>query len=751
MSFHHRSYEDLLGELSWEYGVLHEYWDINGCRHVTSDETRRKLLHAMGAECSTREQTERSLLALRKARCERALEPVLVVREGAMPAGISLRLPNSDRIKKFLWSLILEDNSRTSGEFDAGVLDCVEQFEVAGEEYVHLRFELPLSPVVGYHRFSISAGEGKASSMSSPRYDDMLLIVAPDTCYLPSELESGDRMWGVSAQLYGLQSNSNWGIGDFSDLKGLIGLADEAGADMVGLNPLHCISPRGDAGISPYSPTSRLVGNPLYLDLDKAISFLQCPEEAKTVASSEYQEKMAEARESELVDYHAVACLKFEVLERLYSFFLDKHLKIASAKSKKFKAFVEKRGATLRDFALYAALQEHFSAKDQSVWGWSLWPEAYHNPQGRAVSEFLEENIERVQFYQFVEWLVDLQLEEVRKCCTEHKLGVGLYLDLALGTSFGGADTWRYQDLYAFGVSMGAPPDELAPQGQDWGLPPLNPHRLKSSGYTLFTEVLRGAMRYGGAVRLDHVMSLMRLFWVPGPGEADNGAYVLYPLDDLMGIIALESQRNSCLVIGEDLGTVPDEVREAMRNSKVLSYKVLYFMKDYSSGEFLRPEEYPPESLVVTSTHDLATLVGFWEGQDIEVRSMLRLHEQSLIEELSVGRVRDRFALLKALSEQNAPSDIQVITAASLAARMPRDLQLKIHTFLAQTPCYLQAVQLEELVEQREQVNLPGTTDEHPNWQRKLGCSLEKLKTHAKAKRMLKLVNQSRKSRPRTS
>lgn len=749
MSNYEPPYERLLQELSEEYGILPEYWDIRGHRHETSDYTRQKLLGAMGIECSDAETAGKSLAEVRALPWKRILEPVVVCREGDLPVSLSIRLPESYREGICSWRLLLEGGGEEQGELDLDSLDPLDECEIEDQLYLRYEFVLPVAVSSGYHDFLLSCrpgGETAVATGSSSINAQTAVIVAPDSCYLPPRLESGEKLWGVSAQLYSIRSQRNWGIGDFSDLSTLIDYTRSVGGDLVGLNPLHCVSPRGDSGFSPYSPTTRFALNPLYIDIDQAVSFLDCEDTASVVKSGSIQKQISRCQETELVDYRGVPELKFQILEMLYAEFCKCHLAENSERAEGFKKFVHGQGERLRDYTLFAALQEHFSSKDPSIWGWFLWPEEYKDPDSEEVEMFYVEHLDRVQFYQFVEWLADIQLLRINQQCVEQGLGVGLYLDLALGASAGGADSWYDQELYCFGVSMGAPPDELAPQGQDWGLPPINPHRLREARYRQFIQVLRSTMRYGGAVRLDHVMSLMRLFWVPGPGEASQGAYVSYPLDELTGILALESQRNKCLVIGEDLGTVPNEVREAMSRSGVLSYKVLYFMKDYSSGEFLRPEQYPEKALVVTATHDLATLIGFWEGKDLEVRSRLKLHEQSFIEDLSIGRVRDRFAILKILSEVNGSSGSEIILAASFAARMPRDLQEQIHSFLAQTPCQLQVVQLEDVVGEREQANLPGTTTEHPNWRQKLSMTLEEFQENNRARRLLELVDEKRRA-----
>jgi (1->4)-alpha-D-glucan 1-alpha-D-glucosylmutase len=488
------------------------------------------------------------------------------------------------------------------------------------------------------------------------------------------------------------------------------------------------------------------VHNPLYIDIEEAVRFLGDKKAAKLIGAETFQNRLCQLREGEYVPYEKIAQLKFEMLELLYRNFAIRDIGADTELGRSFLAFVEEEKDRIEVYSWFAALHEYFYEKNPAWWGWVLWPTEYRSPFSRKVREFVEEHLDRVQFYQFVEWLATSQLEQVSSYAEELGMGVGLYLDLALGSSQGGAGTWEDQSLYAFGVSMGAPADELAPQGQDWGLPPLNPKKLTESRYQIFIRVLRCAMRFSGAVRIDHVMQLMRLFWVPEGETAEHGAYVGYPLGDLLGILALESSRSRCLVIGEDLGTVPEEVRCGMDRYGVLSYKVLYFMKNYAEKSFLPPSAYPEKSLVVTSTHDLPSLRGFWEGVDLNIRRRLSLHSRTVQEMLEESREEDLAALKHLLIEHGFLSEEEAAAPLWQKKRMPSKLLQYVHLMLADTPSLFQAIQIEDLMGQAEQANLPGTVHEHPNWQRRLPMSLEQLERSPKVRTLLSGISKARNS-----
>ncbi|OAI51140.1 hypothetical protein AYO46_08670 [Betaproteobacteria bacterium SCGC AG-212-J23] len=480
-----------------------------------------------------------------------------------------------------------------------------------------------------------------------PRASAGKFSFSPGKCYQPEFLERG-RTWGFALQLYGVRSARNWGIGDFGDLRRVVEIAAKLGAGIVGLNPLHA------TGLSPYSPSSRHALNPLYIELEAA--------------------GPKKLRDTELVDYPAVRKAKYAAFESIFR-------KISFSEKPK------------HDFALFEALREALGDD------WRRWPEEYRSPASPAVKRFAARNARRVSFHAWLQALARKQLDAVQARALKLGMPVGLYVDLALGADRGGAEVWSDPQAYAMTVSTGAPPDEFNPRGQDWGLPPYSPRALRARRFRPFGELLRANMPRGGALRIDHVMALMRLYWIPVGAKADRGGYVSYPLRELVAVLAEESRRNRCMVIGEDLGTVPPEVREALSAAGVLSYRPLLF-------ERTPPAEFPRDALVCVSTHDLPTWRGYWSARDLKLRERAGL-------------------TVDADKEKNQRKKDQAGLAA-LLAREGLDTSVRsAHAFIARTPSKLVVVQPEDVFGAREQANLPGTVAEHPNWRRKLPVPIE--------------------------
>jgi (1->4)-alpha-D-glucan 1-alpha-D-glucosylmutase len=535
----------------------------------------------------------------------------------------------------------------------------------------------PISPLsLGYYQCSFEDG-----SIG-------LLIVAPRKCYLPADYDEGGKRWGISTQLYSLASKENLGIGDLSDLKKLMLKVTAAGGSFVGLNPLHALFPANPLSISPYSPSSRVFWNINF------ISICDIPEIAKLPEiSAKFDRLKSETILSEFVDYATVVPKKLGLLRELFQAFENSK----DSRHQKFKKFVSQND-NLKDFALFQALHEHLFSKDQSYWGWPVWPEPYRDHRSAAVEKFKNEHQQEILFYCYLQWIFEEQLAETKQ------LGCDLYLDLALGVNVGGADTWLERDYYAFGLSAGAPPDLLNVQGQQWGLPPLIPHKLIQFNFAPFIRALKRNMKYADILRMDHVMSLLRLFVVPAGRSGKEGCYIRYPVEELMAIVCLESVLNECVVIGEDLGTVPDQIRHEMQQRAMLSTKLLVFMKD--NDHFIPAENYPRLAAASFSSHDLPTISGYFAGRDIEWREKLGLFSEWITAE---GERKSREYDLDLIKELVKDHD--------------SDLTSAITKFLLSTPSYLTILSLEDFLQISEQINLPGTVDEHPNWRRVLEVS----------------------------
>lgn len=726
---------DTLVHLAGLYGIAADYYDIWGTRHEVSDASLIGLLDAMNIRADTPEAIAHALSGHEHARWQELLPPVRVLRENEQPWLLRLNLSPALDNAELAWRIEEESGAQHSGLLRPAALHSPEHYDAGGEPRTAREWPLELQLPPGYHRLFLHQGGRLAA--------ECLLIVAPKACYQPLCVQDGGRVWGCTAQLYALRSVRNWGMGDYADLGALMEEWSARGASIAGMSPLHALYPHNPSHCSPYSPSSRLFKNVLYLAVDAMEDFVECAQAQAQVNESAFQARLQQLRASLFVDYPGVAAQKFAVLETLYDWFRRTHLAAHSDRARAFRDFQNAGGETLRRHTLFEALQEHFHRQDANIWGWPVWPAAYRNPEGLAVRQFAEANETRIEFYQYLQWQADLQLAALGARSQQMSLGIGLYEDLAVSIDRGGAEVWANQSLYALGASVGAPPDEFNLQGQNWGLPPLIPERLRAARYASFIDTLRANMRHAGALRIDHVMGLARLFWVPPGQSAAYGAYVRYPLEDMFGILALESHRQSCMVIGEDLGTVPDEVRAALHRNEVLSYRLLYFERR-EGGDFKAPQEYPAGAIVAAATHDLPTLAGWWEGADIELRTQLNLFPDPAMRETQwVARTHDRARLLQALERESLlPEGLSTDPVAVPVMTSP--LAQAIAAYLASTPAKVAVLQLEDLLGVREQANLPGTIDEHPNWRRKLPLPLESIATDPRFIEVVERLNSLR-------
>ena len=690
---------EALLDLASLLGIEHGYWDVDGGWHPLEPLSAQAILSAFGLDASSEESAAAAASRIRSERAGESIPPVVVAFRSELPVGIPIRPPYRSEGSSLAWELFEEGGKISSGERLIADLD---------EQANSAVFHLPLFPSDGYHYLRIAFRRHPGEPYDAG--GGCRVIVAPDRCYLPPALERGERWWGVGAQLPALRSARSWGIGDFSDLVALGRLVGERGGKFIGVNPLHALPPGGK---SPYSPNSRFEIQPLYIDVSSLPEYASAPV-ATFLKSKKIQRELSALSEAAFVDYGRVWKLKRSCLQIIYDVFLATEVKKGTDRSIAFHDYLDRRGERLKLFAIHSALAESIEESGGS-WAWHRWPVKYQDPQSPEVRAFAAKNAEQVGFFEFLSWVADTQLSEA--CSELERAGVqlGCYGDQALGSDPAGAENWIDQHLFVRGVSLGAPPDALGPLGQVWGLPALSPERLRADGYELFASLLRRQMRYAGALRLDHVMSLHRLFVVPSGMHARDGAYLRYSLHDLSAIVALESQRNKTVIIGEDLGTVPEEVSAAMRERRMLSYKVLYFMKHGS--EFVPPSAYPSAALVVTSTHDLPTLAGFISGTDIGVREDLGLWTAEQAGAAAAGRKSEVETLLRT---------VQLSGNSSFG-----EINVALHRELASTPCLLQLVQIEDVLGQLQQCNVPGTVDEHPNWQRRYSVPLEELRDHA--------------------
>jgi (1->4)-alpha-D-glucan 1-alpha-D-glucosylmutase len=667
-------YRTLLHRLARQTGIAVQWRDVWGQRHEVSVDTLAALLGAMALPAGDLAEVRATCHAYRRAQV--GLPKAIVLDAAAtsvpLPAGFGARD----------WSLELESGERYQG-----------RAAVDGD-----RLPLPVALPEGYHRLCLDGVHA----------EEIRLIAAPECCHLPPIRDEPN--WGLAVQLYSLRSERQCGIGDFTDLATLAAGVAAAGGAAVGVNPLHALFPAIPDRISPYSPSSRLFLNPLYLDI------AACPDFAEAVPAPD----LAAAP---LIDYSAVAAVKTAAFEALWRSFHTHHLQGAeTVRGRSFRQFQAAGGEALTRFAQFHVLQARLLAAHGPAW--RDWPAAFRDPAGPAAIRFAAEHHDEIEQHQYLQWEAERQLAGAATA-----LPIGLYRDLAVGTDFGGADNWGNAAHYLTGVSIGAPPDLLNRQGQKWGLTSFSPASLQADGYASFIAILRANMRHAGGLRIDHVMGLKQLYIVPEGMSATEGAYLRYPFRDLVRILALESRRHRCLVVGEDLGTVPHGFRPIMRRAGILSCRVLFFERR-RDGSFPPPGTYPPLAAASVGTHDLPPLKAWWLGRDIELRAAVgqypspeaRTHDE-------VARKDERAKLLAALCRERllSPADAAALLPAQGPPVFTPILTIAVHRYLAATPARLVLFQAEDLLGCDEMVNLPGTIDEHPNWRRRLPASIAEL------------------------
>jgi len=684
-------------------GIEARYWDIQGRLHERSPDTARHLLRALDIPADIDAEISASLVALAEEPWREMLPPVIVMME-ATNVCVPLRLAAPTTAQWLRWSIELESGGRAAGESRLEDLRVEAAKDINGSTIILYRLELPRQPL-GYHRLRVA--------VTSEAVTD--LIVAPARCYLPNN-RGAPRFWGISTQLYAVRSNKNWGIGDFGDLAALTNWSAVCGAAAVGVNPLHALFLDAPESASPYSPSSRLFLNPLYLDVTAIPDFAESEAARSLANSSTKADALDAARSSSLVDYATVAATKLAVLEELHRHFWTTHARANDEPGRAFRHFVSGGGIDLKRFATFQALCERFRTHD-----WMRWPDRRSDPNSDEVARFMRDREDRVSFYQYLQWQCEVQLGAVAADAKAHAMGLGLYRDLAVSVDVCSSDHWANQECFLRDTRVGAPPDPFNETGQEWGIVPLNPRRLRAAGYAHFITLLQANMRHAGALRIDHVMGWQRLFVIPAGASPVEGAYLRFPLDDLLSIATLESERNKCIVIGEDLGTVPAGFRERMTEANVLSCRVLYFEQHH--GRFRKPAELPELAAVSATTHDLATLRGYWTGEDIALKTSLGIFKSAEeAERARSERDRDKQLLVEALGNEgllpSGPGD---------AAKAPwsAEIAAAMHIYLARSPAVLLTVQLDDLADEQRQPNLPGTAAGYPNWRRRLDRTLQ--------------------------
>jgi 4-alpha-glucanotransferase len=676
-----------LRELAERLGILSDYVSLTGQTVRTSDATREALLSVMGFDAPTEDAARAWLDELDHEARHMLIEPVRVVeRDDTTARRVRVQLPPGVATADVDLTVTEESGQRWS-----------EKKTVRRTSYVTLPTRLPY----GYHHVLVEVGSLRA---------EQSLIVVPKSCVTPEMRLGKKKVMGIVGNLYALRREHDWGIGDLSTLTSLVDWAAQRGAAFVGINPLHALFNRTPE-ISPYSPVSRLFRNAIYVDVE-AVPELAASERAREILSEHGTRVALRAlRDAPLVDYDGVIALKERVLVELHRTFRQR---ASTARRREYEDFVRLRDPELTLFATWMTI-----AADSGIPDWRQWPTALQSPDSPAVTSLRAAQADRIDFYRWLQFEAQHQLATVATRARALGMPIGVYQDLAIGTSPGGSDSWSNQELFLSGAAIGAPPDPYSSAGQNWQLPPISPRALRSQRYRYWIQLLRRAFEHAGALRIDHVMGLFRMFWIPDGGTGRDGAYVRFESRDLLGILALESVRRDALVVGEDLGVVPAEVPPAMKKWGVLSSKVLIFERDAKG--FKPAKRYPASSLATANTHDLPSLTGFWKERDVELKKQVGLIHTPAEERAERGqRRRDKEALLERL--RLAPPRTYE------EAQFPRRLTAAAHEFLCATPSALVGVSLDDLTREEDPVNVPGVgQDKYPCWRRKSRMTIEEI------------------------
>jgi 4-alpha-glucanotransferase len=697
--------EALLSRLASLVGIETSYIDVRGTRVEASHKAQASVLEALGFDISSVPPIETAIRSLEEEPWRRWIAPFIVRSSSAAELEFDLFLSADDLARHWRWQLTCEGGETAEDTLQPAELPLLGIRDIDGQRVEQRRLTIRQSVAAGYHRLRI---EGALAAEAT-------LAAVPQRCYLPPGIDGPDkRVWGLAAHLYTLRSESNWGVGDFSDLERLVRLVGESGGSAVATNPFHALFPRRPSDASPYSPSSRLFLNPIYIDIATIANSRNNTGALASIA------ELSSLRESDLINYSTVWATKLRVLETLFDRFDERlaHDGPDDREMSKFRRFVSEAGPTLQYFAAFSVLEELHSDSHGRPLPWHRWPPESRKPDGTAVKQLIDEQPQRQVFHQYLQFLADEQLRRVADSAKESGLHVGLIRDLALGTSPDGADAWMGQKVFAQALRCGAPPDDFHPQGQEWGVVPLDPIELRKD-YSPYIAIIRANMRHAGGLRIDHVIGLQRQFLMPVGQPPAHGCYLRYPMHELSAILALESHRNECMVIGEDLGTVPEGFRDYLRHVGAFGSAVFYFER-LADGRFKMPGDYPEHVAASATTHDLPTIAGYWKRRDIVVRTQLGIYDDAKADRARVERQNDCQRLLEALAD------------VGLAVSQPENSEHAsmppvnaIHDFLASSSARMFLALLDDLFGELDQINVPGTTDAYPNWRRKLSVKLD--------------------------
>ncbi|MGA4508367.1 4-alpha-glucanotransferase [Propionibacteriaceae bacterium G1746] len=671
-----------LAELADHFGISQEFWDWKG-RHTTiSPDTVRTILAALEVDASTPETAWAAVQEVRTKPWRRTL-PTCVVLEQGQPRIVNVHVAAGADAH-------LVVRTEDGQDFVCQQVDNTEpDREVDGVRLGRATFELPTDLPLGYHRLVLYT---VGRTVESP------LIVTPATLPFPPAMGE-KRVWGYATQIYSVRSSNSWGLGDLVDLSDLcVWASTQQFADYLLINPLHAAQPVPPIEPSPYLPSSRRYTNPIYLRPEAIPEYAALDDRTRADIEAFRTTLHDQIKDADQLRRNEAYAAKLGALEVLY------RVGLPPARQMAFEGFRRREGRALRDFAIWCALFEFFGPD------WRTWPAEYQRPSSPEVADFYAQNADRVHFFEWLQWNCEHQLSLAQQAARDAGMKVGLVQDLAVGVNKASADTWMLADVFAQGVSVGAPPDQYNQAGQDWGQPPWRPDRLAELAYAPFREMVRSVLRHSGGVRADHIIGLFRLWWVPEGAGPQQGCYVRYDHEALIGILALEAHRAGALVVGEDLGTVEPWVRDYLTRRGLLGTSVLWFEND-EHGRPLSPEDWRTLCMASVTTHDLPPTAGYLAGDHVRLRHRLGLLTESLDDELQHAR-HEHEALLGVLAARGYLHDDDLTQGADEVER----LVLGMHRFLLDTPSRVLNVALTDAVGDRLTQNQPGTIDEYPNW-----------------------------------
>ena len=670
-----------LVELARRFGIATDYEDWTGRSVPVPAETLVAVLAALGVAAGTEQERNAALTAHRRSYWERRMPATIVGRTGE-PIRFWAHVTHGGPAE--VW-LQLEDGTVRGGVQQ--VDNFTPPFDLDGRWIGEASFVLPADLPLGYHRVHLRSGDSETSTA---------LIVTPDWLGLPEQL-GARRAWGLTAQLYSVRSRQSWGVGDLTDLTDLaVWSASRHGADYVLINPLHAAGFSGRTGRmepSPYLPTSRRFVNPIYLRVEAIVEYADLPKRGRVRRLR--SDVRRRAGRLDAIDRDGAWAAKRAALKLLHE------VPRSAGRELAYAAFRGREGTPLDDFAVYCALAEDYGGD------WHRWPDSLRHPDAAGVAGFVERNSDAVDFHRWLQWQLDEQLASAQSQAIRAGMALGVMHDLAVGVHPGGADAWALQEVMALGVTAGAPPDEFNQLGQDWSQPPWRPDRLDECEYRPFRALIRAQLRHAGGLRIDHIIGLFRLWWIPQGAPPTQGTYVRYDHEALVGIVALEAHRAGALVVGEDLGTVEPWVRDYLLLRGVLGTSILWFELDRDgNGGPLPAERWREYCLSSVTTHDLPPTAGYLAGDHVRLRKSLGLLTRPVEAELESGRA-ELSAWMAELRRAGLLGD---------GEDDPEFLVLALHRYLGRTPSRLLGVALTDAVGDRRTQNQPGTTDEYPNW-----------------------------------